>query len=79
MATRNITLSLPEDLVRRARIIAAERDTSLSSLVRRLLEQEITGIGDYDELWAEEEKLMESGSALEIGTIGWTRDELHYG
>lgn len=31
--TRNITLALPSELVRRARIIAAARDTSVSALV----------------------------------------------
>jgi hypothetical protein len=34
---RNITVSLPEEVYRTARIKAAERDTSLSSLVRDFL------------------------------------------
>lgn len=77
MSTRNITLSLPEDLVRRARILAAERDTSVSSLVMELLEQELAITDDYDELWAQEMELMASGSALKVGTIKWSRDDLH--
>jgi plasmid stability protein len=34
---KNVTISLPDDVYRRARITAAERDTSLSALVRDLL------------------------------------------
>jgi hypothetical protein len=36
---KNVTVSLPEDVYRRARIKAAERDTSLSALVREFLER----------------------------------------
>lgn len=35
---RNITVTIPEDAYRRARIWAAERDTSLSAVVKYLLE-----------------------------------------
>jgi len=34
---KNITLSLPDEVYRRARIKAAERDTSVSALVREFL------------------------------------------
>ena len=34
---KNVTVSLPDEVYRRARILAAERDTSLSALVRELL------------------------------------------
>jgi plasmid stability protein len=34
---KNITISLPDELYRRVRIKAAERDTSVSGLVRDLL------------------------------------------
>ena len=34
---KNITISVPDDVYRRARISAAERDTSLSAMVRRFL------------------------------------------
>jgi hypothetical protein len=34
---KNITVSLPDDAYRRARIIAAERDISVSALVRGFL------------------------------------------
>ena len=34
---KNITVSLPQELYRRARVHAAERDTSVSALVREFL------------------------------------------
>jgi predicted CopG family antitoxin len=34
---KNITITVPEDVYRRARIKAAERDTSVSALVRQFL------------------------------------------
>jgi predicted CopG family antitoxin len=34
---KNVTVSLPDDVYRRARIRAAEEDSSLSALVQRLL------------------------------------------
>lgn len=36
---KNITVSLPDDVYRRVSIQAAERDTSVSALVRELLTQ----------------------------------------
>jgi predicted CopG family antitoxin len=35
---RNITVSIPDDVYRRARVWATERDTSLSAVVKYLLE-----------------------------------------
>lgn len=76
MATRNITLSLPAELVRRAKVEAARRDTSVSAMVGELLESAIGDVEDDDELWAEEERVMESG-LLRVGEITWSRDDLH--
>ncbi len=77
MATRNITLSLPEELVRKAKIIAAERGTPVSALVAELVEGIAGGSDDYDRAWADEVALMQGGSGLRMGEITWTRDELH--
>jgi plasmid stability protein len=38
MGTRNITLSLPDDLIRKAKMHAAQRTSSVNALVRKLLE-----------------------------------------
>lgn len=77
MTTKNITLSLPEELVRRAKVLAAQRDTSVSSLVARLLEQLVGDIRDYDEVWASERRLMSDGVGLRVGPITWSRADVH--
>jgi plasmid stability protein len=40
--SRNLTLHLPADLIRRAKVYAAQNDTSINSLVRELLEQKVS-------------------------------------
>jgi plasmid stability protein len=42
MAARNITLSLPDDLIRKAKAHAAQRNTSVNALVRKLLEEALS-------------------------------------
>lgn len=41
MANRNITLSLPEELIRRGKIEAAKRDLSICAFVREALVREL--------------------------------------
>lgn len=75
MANRNVTLSLPEELFRRARVFAAEHDTSVSALVADLLMSRVDV--EYDGAWAEEERLMREGVGLRIGEVAPTRDDAH--
>lgn len=77
MTTKNITLSMPEELVRRAKVLAAQRDMSVSSLVARLLEQLVGDVRDYDEVWELERRMMSDGIGLRVGPITWSRDQLH--
>jgi hypothetical protein len=68
---------MPEELIRRAKVLAAQRDTSVSALVAELLEQLVGEVPDYDEAWAAEEALMADGIGTRVGEITWSRDELH--
>jgi len=43
--TRNITFSLPADLIRQAKVYAAEHGTTLTTLVRELLQEALTREG----------------------------------
>jgi Ribbon-helix-helix protein, copG family len=47
---RNITVSVDEDTYRRARMKAAERDTSVSALVRQFLTEFAAEKGDRERL-----------------------------
>jgi plasmid stability protein len=42
MDTRNITLSLPRDLIRQAKIHAAELDMTVNAFVRELLQEALS-------------------------------------
>jgi hypothetical protein len=77
MSTRNLTLSMAEDLVRRAKVLAAQRDTSLSGLVAQLLEQALGDSRSDDEVAAEELRLMREGAGYRVGDATWSRDSLH--
>jgi len=39
---RNLTLSLPVELIRQAKVYAAEHDTSINAVVRQLLEEALS-------------------------------------
>ncbi|HEV2098142.1 MAG TPA: DUF6364 family protein [Stellaceae bacterium] len=56
---KNITISLDDETYRRARIIAAERDTSVSALVKRFLVELAAGESDNERLKREERALRE--------------------
>lgn len=42
MNNRNITLSLPVDLIHKAKVYAAEHDTTINTFVRSLLEESLS-------------------------------------
>jgi hypothetical protein len=71
----NLTLQLDADVIRRAKIMAAKRGTSVSALVARELDQLVEGDARYEEARARAEELMRSSTAR--GNPVWRRDELH--
>lgn len=76
--TRNITLALPKELLRRLKRLAVERDSSVSAMVRELIEEAVRAEDAYERAyrrWREDVR-----QAKDLGTGGratWTRDELH--
>jgi len=42
VAARNITFKLPADLLKKAKVYAAQHDTTVNSLVRELLEEKLS-------------------------------------
>ena len=40
---KNLTLSLPPELIKKAKVYAAQNDTTINTLVRTLLEEKVTG------------------------------------
>lgn len=78
MRTQNVTLSLPKDLLRKAKQLAIERNTSLSGLLASTLAEIVENEDGYEKARLDYMKWLEEGH--DLGTGGkrtWTRDELH--
>ena len=75
MTKTNLTLQLDEEVIRRARIVAAKRGTSVSALVARELAGLVEQDARYEEARARAEGLMRG--AAPRGGRRWQRDELH--
>jgi metal-responsive CopG/Arc/MetJ family transcriptional regulator len=78
MERQNVTLSLPKLLLKKAKVIAASREKSLSELLRESLEEKVREANGYKKARQRQLKLLEEG--LDLGTkgdIATTRDEVH--
>lgn len=75
MARRNLTLQLDEDVIRRAKVVAARRGTSVSGLVAQELEEMVERDARFEE--AKERAFRALGTATGRGGPRWSREELH--
>ena len=73
---RNITVSVDDDTYKRARVAAAERDTSLSALVNAYPEQLAAQETETERLKRQEREIR-GGIAQFNASDRLTRDELH--
>lgn len=77
MAARNITLSLPDDLIRKAKVHAAQRNSTVNALVRKLLEE---ALSDDRRTRAAADRLLtiaEGGPYFERDPRSVRREEIH--
>ena len=78
MNTKNVTLSLPEPLLRRFRVYAASRNQSMTRVmtdaIRQLMEQDTDREKGQRRFLDRIENAPDRGTK---GTIRWTRDELY--
>ena len=73
---RNLTLAMDEELLVKARVLAARRRTTVTKLVRRSIEELVSG----DESQAQARTRLKSrmrNPVLRIGKARWTREDLH--
>lgn len=78
MSNQNITLSLPEEDLREARVLAARRGTSVSALLARMLRDLVEQENGYAR--SRERSLGRLRDGIDLGTRGhidWDRDDLH--
>jgi len=74
--SRNLTLTLDEELLRAARKVAIDRNTSVNQMVRNYLERVVretdqrqTALARLDEIFRTER--------IEVGRRTWKRQDLH--
>ena len=72
----NITLKLDGDLLRRAKVLAAEEDTSVSALLARQLEKIVREREGYEQAKRRALAILKKGFDLGY-TPPASRDELH--
>ena len=73
---KNITVSIDDETYRRARIRAAEQDTSVSALVKRFLTELASGESDRERLKREERELRSRITDFRAGDR-LSRDDAH--
>jgi len=78
MEKQNITLALPKDLLRRAKVMAAEQGSSISAIMEELLQDRLSLHEGYEKARQRQSVTLTRG--LDMGTKGqatWRRDQLH--
>jgi predicted transcriptional regulator len=75
----NVTLSLDDELVKKIRKIAVERDTTLTGLIRQYLEQVAAEDSALGRKRREREALEHTFQTFhfKIGKRNWSRADLH--
>jgi hypothetical protein len=73
---QNITLSLDRQVLRKARILAARRETSISGLIAQQIESLVGQEEAYERAERQARELLEKGFHLG-GVIRSSRDEWH--
>jgi hypothetical protein len=77
-STQNVTLSIPKDILRKAKILAIQKNTSLSGLLTQTLEELVSGHEDFERARQRNLSILKTG--YDFGTQGktaWKREELH--
>lgn len=77
MEYQNVTLSLPKEVLRRAKHIAIERGTSLSGLLTQLLEDLTRREDEYRKAKECHLATLDEFDLATKGNITWTRSDLY--
>jgi Asp-tRNA(Asn)/Glu-tRNA(Gln) amidotransferase B subunit len=75
---QNITLSLPKEILKKGKMLAAKKGISLNELVRELLQVNTENAEEYQASAQRQIKRMKG--AIQLGTKGkipWKRDQLY--
>jgi len=73
---QNITLSIEKDLIKEAKILAAQREVSISRMLSEELQRLVEDSKDYE--WAKRRALQHINEGFHLGgKVAVTREELH--
>jgi hypothetical protein len=76
--TQNVTLAIPKDILRKAKILAVQKNTSLSGLLAQTLTDLVAHQEAYEQARQRNLRLLNNGFDLNTqGQISWKREELH--
>lgn len=73
---KNITVSVDDETYRRARVRAAEQETSVSAMVRRFLTEAVAGESEFERLKRQEIETRTKIKGFRAGD-SLSRDELY--
>ncbi len=76
MEKQNVTLSIPKHLLQRAKILAVQRNHSLSGLLTDLLTEMVESEERYEEAKRRSLSRLDEARALR-GDYAWLRESLH--
>ena len=78
MEKQNVTLSVPKTLLKKAKILAASRDKSLSELLRESIEEKVRKANGYARARQRQLRLLKDSPDLGTGgRIVTSREDLH--
>jgi predicted transcriptional regulator len=72
---QNITIALDRELIRKARILAAQKSTSISRMLSDQLTEIVNRAADYE--YARKRALADLNKGLHLGGRPAAREELH--
>lgn len=75
MGKTNLTIQLDTELIRRVKVLAAERGTSVSALMARQVAELVAQAERYEE--AHRRALESMAGATSGGGRNWTRDDIY--
>jgi predicted transcriptional regulator len=73
----NITISIDDDLLKKAKKIAIDRDTSFNGLIREYVKELVLREEKFRRLQIKELDTLFTESTARVGDITWSREDLH--
>ena len=73
----NLTLSIDPELLKKARKIAIDKDTTVNAMVRKFLEELVGKESEEEHDVVTRLRALYERTEVPVGRISWSREELH--